>query len=961
VNVKLKYGEVWKGVGYFFLIFNELKILTFTSLIIFPFFSMLVFGQYTPSMPSNSSGWGSSGNTPFGGNTTAYSDLRDQYILLASDLTAGGMVANDVLASIGFYVSGGTTKTFNGLTISLKHTTANTLSAFSSTGFTTVYQANTPISNTVGWKDFTFTNGFTWNGTNNIHISICWNNSSTSLGLTTHYSVTSFPTGPNREYSHLATSGTGCSLSGTGGSFTAPYTRFGIKPKITSFTPTSVCASSNQTVTITGKYFTGASTVLIGGTAASFVVNSDTQITATIGAGTTGVISVTTTNGTATSPSTLTVKQKPIATASPSNQSICSGSSASVNLSSTTTGTTFSWLTTSNTSINGESTTAQSSSIINNTLTNTTSSPITLNYTVTPTASGCAGTAITVPITVNSIPTLTATPSNQTLCSGSTISVALTSNVSGTTFTWLTTSNASITGESTTAQNGSIINNTLTSNTTSPITLNYTATPSASGCTGTAISVPITINPKPIATANPSTQTICSGISPGISFTSNISGTTFSWSTAANANIGGESTTVQTGSSITDFLTNTTASPITLNYSVTPTLAGCSGSTITVPLTINPSLASINAGGQTTFCEGSSVLLFANTGTGLTYQWRLNNFPISGQNNSTLAVNSSGNYSVSILNNYNCSSNSNTVQVTVNTNPSTPLISVNSPTTFCQGDSVVLNVTNDPLLSYQWQNNGINIFNETSNQFTVYNSGNYTILATNSNNCSTGSSIETVTVNQLPPSGISALSTTIFCEGDSVVLQGDYISNGIYNWSNQNGTIANSDSSSLTVFNSGSYSYEIIDSNYCSNQSGIIDVIVNTHNPSEIFTTSLGPYTLNGSTYSENGIYTQNLQTVNGCDSIITLYLEIENVSILEISDLCTVLLYPNPSKGNTVYFEKSESCEIELETILDIYGRQVAFSLDENKVQVLTEVSGVYFLLISQNNITRRYKVILD
>ncbi len=961
MNVKLKYGEVWKGVGYFFLIFNELKILTFTSLIIFPFFSMLVFGQYTPSMPSNSSGWGSSGNTPFGGNTTAYSDLRDQYILLASDLTAGGMVANDVLASIGFYVSGGTTKTFNGLTISLKHTTANTLSAFSSTGFTTVYQANTPISNTVGWKDFTFTNGFTWNGTNNIHISICWNNSSTSLGLTTHYSVTSFPTGPNREYSHLATSGTGCSLSGTGGSFTAPYTRFGIKPKITSFTPTSVCASSNQTVTITGKYFTGASTVLIGGTAASFVVNSDTQITATIGAGTTGVISVTTTNGTATSPSTLTVKQKPIATASPSNQSICSGSSASVNLSSTTTGTTFSWLTTSNTSINGESTTAQSSSIINNTLTNTTSSPITLNYTVTPTASGCAGTAITVPITVNSIPTLTATPSNQTLCSGSTISVALTSNVSGTTFTWLTTSNASITGESTTAQNGSIINNTLTSNTTSPITLNYTATPSASGCTGTAISVPITINPKPIATANPSTQTICSGISPGISFTSNISGTTFSWSTAANANIGGESTTVQTGSSITDFLTNTTASPITLNYSVTPTLAGCSGSTITVPLTINPSLASINAGGQTTFCEGSSVLLFANTGTGLTYQWRLNNFPISGQNNSTLAVNSSGNYSVSILNNYNCSSNSNTVQVTVNTNPSTPLISVNSPTTFCQGDSVVLNVTNDPLLSYQWQNNGINIFNETSNQFTVYNSGNYTILATNSNNCSTGSSIETVTVNQLPPSGISALSTTIFCEGDSVVLQGDYISNGIYNWSNQNGTIANSDSSSLTVFNSGSYSYEIIDSNYCSNQSGIIDVIVNTHNPSEIFTTSLGPYTLNGSTYSENGIYTQNLQTVNGCDSIITLYLEIENVSILEISDLCTVLLYPNPSKGNTVYFEKSESCEIELETILDIYGRQVAFSLDENKVQVLTEVSGVYFLLISQNNITRRYKVILD
>lgn len=962
MKVKLKYEKVWKDVGTFFLIFNELKILNFTSLIIFPFYSMLVFGQYTPSMPSNSSGWGSSGNTPFGGNTTAYSDLRDQYILLASDLTAGGMVANDVLASIGFYVSGGTTKTFNGLTISLKHTTANTLSAFSSTGFTIVYQANTTISNTVGWKDFTFTNGFTWNGTNNIHISICWNNSSTSLGLTTHYSVTSFPTGPNREYSHLATSGTGCSLSGTGGSFTAPYTRFGIKPKITSFSPTSVCASSNQTVTITGKYFTGASSVLIGGTAAaSFIVNSDTQITATIGAGTTGVISVTTTNGTATSTSALTVKQKPIATATPSAQTICSGSTASVSLTSNLSGTNFSWLTASNASITGESTSAQSSSIINNSLTNTTNTPITLNYTVTPIAAGCSGTAITVPITVNPIPIATATPSNQTICSGSASSVSLTSNVSGTTLTWLTTSNASITGESTTAQNGSIINNTLTSNTTSPITLNYTATPSASGCTGTAISVPITINPKPIATANPSTQTICSGISPGISFTSNILGTTFSWSTTANANIGGESSTVQTGSSITDLLTNTTASPITLNYSVTPTLAGCSGSTITVPLTINPSLASISAGGQTTFCEGSSVLLFANTGTGLTYQWKLNNFPISGQNNSTLAVNSSGNYSVSILNNYNCSSNSNTVQVTVNANPSIPLILVNSPTIFCQGDSVVLNVSNNPLLSYQWLNSGINILNATSNQLTVVNSGNYTLLATNSNNCASGSSIVTVTVNTLPPSIISALGATTFCQGDSVVLQGYYIENGIYNWSNQNGLIANSDSSSFAVFESGIYSYQITDSNNCSNQSDIIDVIVNTHNPSEIYTTSLGPYTLNGSTYSESGIYTQNLQTVNGCDSIITLYLEIENVSILEISDLCTVLFYPNPAKGNTVYFKKSESCEIELETILDIYGRQIAFSLDENKVQVLTEVSGVYYLLISQNNITKRYKVILE
>ncbi len=923
---------------------------------------MLVFGQYTPSMPSNSSGWGSSGNTPFGGNTTAYSDLRDQYILLASDLTAGGMVANDVLSSIGFYVSGGTTKTFNGLTISLKHTTANTLNAFSSTGFTTVYQANTPISNTVGWKDFAFTNGFTWNGTNNIHISICWNNSSTSLGLTTHYSVTSFPTGPNREYSHLATSGTGCSLTGTGGSFTAPHTRFGIKPKITSFTPTSACASSNQTVTITGKYFTGSSAVLIGGTAASsFIVNSDTQITATIGAGTTGAISVTTAAGTVTSATSITVKPKPIATAAPSNQSICSGATASIMLTSNVSGTTFTWLTASNASITGESITTQTSSNINNTLTSNATSPITLNYTVTPTASGCAGTAITVPITVNPIPIATANPSNQTICSGSASSVSLTSNVSGTTFTWLTASNASITGESTTAQSSSNINNTLTSSATSPITLNYTATPIAAGCTGSTISIPITVNPKPITTANPISQTICSGVLPGISFTSNISGTTFSWSTIANSNIGGESTTPQTGANITDLLTNSTPSPITLNYSVTPTLAGCSGVVITVPLTVNPSVASISAGGSTTFCEGSSVTLIANTGAGLTYQWRLNNLPIVGQINSSLFVNTTGNYSVTVLNNYNCSSISNTIQVIVNTNPLMPIISASSPTLFCQGDSVLLSVTNDPSLTYQWQNYGTNIVNATSNQLTVFNSGNYTMVTTNANNCSTGSSIKTVTVNSLPPSDISALSNTTFCEGDSVVIQGNNIVDAIYSWSNQNGIISNSNYSSFSAYETGIYSYEIIDANNCSNQSDTIEVIVNTHNPSEIYTTSLGPFTLNGTTYGEAGVYTQNLQTVNGCDSIITLHLEIENVSIVEMSDECAIFIYPNPSKENAVYFKNTESCQIELETILDIYGRQVGFVKDENKVQLLTEVSGVYFLILSQNNIIKRHKIILD
>ena len=78
-------------------------------------------------------------------------------------------------------------------------------------------------------------------------------------------------------------------------------------PTITSFTPSTACANLSSVV-ITGTNFTGATAVTIGGTpAASFVVNSATQITANVGSGTTGTIAVTTPTGTATSVGTLTV------------------------------------------------------------------------------------------------------------------------------------------------------------------------------------------------------------------------------------------------------------------------------------------------------------------------------------------------------------------------------------------------------------------------------------------------------------------------------------------------------------------------------------------------------------------------------------------------------------------------------------------------------------------------------
>jgi hypothetical protein len=121
-------------------------------------------------------------------------------------------------------------------------------------------------------------------------------------------------------------------LGGDGADGQVIITYYNTSPTITGFTPSSGCANTTSVV-ITGTNFTGTTAVKFGGTnAASFIVNSSTQITAIPTSGTTGTIQVTTPLGTVSSSATFTVNSTLSASTS-TTPSCVGGSSGTITVS----------------------------------------------------------------------------------------------------------------------------------------------------------------------------------------------------------------------------------------------------------------------------------------------------------------------------------------------------------------------------------------------------------------------------------------------------------------------------------------------------------------------------------------------------------------------------------------------------------------------------------------------------
>ncbi|MFM1874804.1 MAG: hypothetical protein RL266_541 [Bacteroidota bacterium] len=236
-------------------------------------------------------------------------------------------------------------------------------------------------------------------------------------------------------------------------------------------------------------------------------------------------------------------------------------------------------------------------------------------------------------------------------------------------------------------------------------TISYTYT-DGNGCTNTA-SIDIEVTDAPVVTitsSNNGALELCDGQSMDLTATPGFD--SYVWSTTDQT----ESITVTEGG----------------QYYVTATDAsGCVGTSAIANVTVQPIPAPVvTAGGPTEFCEGETLVLSTAPNQG-SYDWEITN-----GTNPTTFVTESGDYFVTVTNQFGCVGVSNTITVDV-----TPM-----------DEAIILENGNDltvdpPGSGYQWFLNGDPIPGATGIDYTAIQSGNYHVEYIGPNGCPTSTYI----------------------------------------------------------------------------------------------------------------------------------------------------------------------------------------------------------------------------
>jgi hypothetical protein len=181
-------------------------------------------------------------------------------------------------------------------------------------------------------------------------------------------------------------------------------------------------------------------------------------------------------------------------------------------------------------------------------------------------------------------------------------------------------------------------------------------------------------------------------------------------------------------------------------------------SLVTKNITMNaiPS-ATITVAGSTIFCQGDSLLLTANTGTGYSYLWYLDGISTSLTGDSLFAK-SGGNYTVKVTGPGGCNTISAAKSITVNPTPYAT-ITAGGPLSFCTGDSVLLRVSTLAGATKEWYNGASLLTGVTDTIYYVKSTGNYLVKTKTSAGCSSSSNTVSINVNPYPTASFTSASS----------------------------------------------------------------------------------------------------------------------------------------------------------------------------------------------------------
>ncbi|WP_316739376.1 putative Ig domain-containing protein [Pedobacter aquatilis] len=338
--------------------------------------------------------------------------------------------------------------------------------------------------------------------------------------------------------------------------------------------------------------------------------------------------------------------------------------------------------------------------------------------------------------------------------------------------------------------------------TTAPLTANttyYVTVKGDNSCentTGNAAVVTVTV--KAYATAADITvnnANICSGNSTTLMASSlTVLQPVFTWYSDASLTI-----PVFTGPTYNlTSVTSTTTFYVTVKGSNKCENSAADAKAVTV--TVNPlaTTTDIIATGTTAVCAGTSTVLTASstTVTNPIFTWysdaALTNISFVGAIFTTPVLNANATYYVTVKGDNKCENaagSARVIAITISPVPASPVIS-SAGTTICAGDATTLTVQNPQSgITYQWYNSatgGNLLFTGTSYTTTVLTTNTtYFVQAVGAAGCAnaTGRTMVTVTVNTRPGTTSVASSAVNVCSGSSATLNVTNVqANYTYNW-----------------------------------------------------------------------------------------------------------------------------------------------------------------------------------